>query len=76
MRLLDRAVEVIERNEREIDAALKRSAALRQAIVKKPSPAALSPKSPPTNPPLPSSPGYATGSKSTVYMSLICVIRS
>lgn len=35
VRLLDEQFEVIERNEREIDAALKRSEALRQAILKK-----------------------------------------
>lgn len=35
VRLLDEQFEVIERNEREIDAALQRSAALRQAILKK-----------------------------------------
>lgn len=35
VRLLDAQFEVIERNEREIDAALKRSEALRQAILKK-----------------------------------------
>ena len=34
VRLLDEQFEVIERNEREIDAALKRSEALRQAILK------------------------------------------
>lgn len=33
--MLDEQFEVIERNEREIDAALKRSEALRQAILKK-----------------------------------------
>lgn len=33
VRLLDEQFEVIERNEREIDAALKRSEALRQAIL-------------------------------------------
>jgi type I restriction enzyme S subunit len=35
VRLLDGQFEVIEQNEREIDAALKRSAALRQSILKK-----------------------------------------
>ena len=35
VRLLDEQFEVIERNEREIDAALQRSEALRQAILKK-----------------------------------------
>ena len=35
IRLLDEQFEVIERNEREIDAALRRSEALRQAILKK-----------------------------------------
>lgn len=35
VRLLDEQFEAIERNEREIDAALKRSEALRQAILKK-----------------------------------------
>lgn len=35
VRLLDEQFEVIERNEREIDAALKRSEALRQSILKK-----------------------------------------
>lgn len=35
VRVLDEQFEVIERNEREIDAALKRSEALRQAILKK-----------------------------------------
>lgn len=35
VRLLDEQFEVIERNERELDAALKRSEALRQAILKK-----------------------------------------
>jgi type I restriction enzyme S subunit len=35
VRLLDAQFEVIERNERELDAALKRSEALRQAILKK-----------------------------------------
>jgi type I restriction enzyme S subunit len=35
VRLLDEQFEVIERNEREIDAALRRSEALRQAILKK-----------------------------------------
>ena len=35
VRLLDEQFEVIERNEQEIDAALKRSAALRQSILKK-----------------------------------------
>lgn len=35
VRLLDNAVEAMERNKREIDAALKRSEALRQSILKK-----------------------------------------
>jgi len=35
VRLLDAQFEVIEQNEREIDAALKRSEALRQSILKK-----------------------------------------
>ena len=35
VRLLDAQFEVIERNEREIDGALRRSEALRQAILKK-----------------------------------------
>ena len=35
VRLLDEQFEAIERNERELDAALKRSEALRQAILKK-----------------------------------------
>ena len=35
VRLLDEQFEVVERNEREIDAALKRSEALRQSILKK-----------------------------------------
>jgi len=35
VRLLDEQFEAIERNERELDAALQRSAALRQAILKK-----------------------------------------
>lgn len=76
MRLLDEQFEVIERNKREIDAALKRSAILRQAILKKAFTGRLVPNLPSTNPPPPSSPRYATGSKSTVYKSLICVIRN
>jgi hypothetical protein len=35
VRLLDEQFEVIERNEREIDGALRKSAALRQAILQK-----------------------------------------
>jgi len=35
VRLLDEQFEVIERNERELDAAFKRSEALRQSILKK-----------------------------------------
>jgi type I restriction enzyme S subunit len=50
VRLLDEQFEVIERNEREIDAALKRSEALRQAILKKAFTGRLVPQSPADEP--------------------------
>ena len=50
VRLQDSAVEVIERNEREIDAALQRSEALRQAILKKAFTGRLVPQSPADDP--------------------------
>src|SRR5690606_16230184 len=50
VRLLDEQFEVIERNEREIDAALKRSEALRQAILKKAFTGQLVPQDPADEP--------------------------
>jgi type I restriction enzyme S subunit len=50
VRLLDEQFEVIERNERELDAALKRSEALRQAILKKAFTGRLVPQSPADEP--------------------------
>ena len=50
VRLLDAQFEVIERNEREIDAALQRSEALRQAILKKAFTGRLVPQSPADEP--------------------------
>lgn len=50
VRLLDEQFEAIERNEREIDAALKRSEALRQAILKKAFTGRLVPQSPADEP--------------------------
>lgn len=50
VRLLDEQFEVIERNEREIDAALKRSEALRQAILKRAFTGRLVPQSPADEP--------------------------
>ncbi len=50
VRLLDSAVEAIERNERELDDALKRSEALRQAILKKAFTGRLVPQSPADEP--------------------------
>ncbi|MDQ8186686.1 restriction endonuclease subunit S [Pelagicoccus sp. SDUM812002] len=51
VRLLDAQFEVIAQNEGEIDAALRRSEALRQSILKKAFSGQLAPKPPPTNPP-------------------------
>jgi type I restriction enzyme S subunit len=50
VRLLDEQFEVIERNERELDAALERSAALRQAILKKAFTGRLVPQDPSDEP--------------------------
>ncbi len=50
VRLLDEQFEVIERNERELDAALKRSEALRQTILKKAFTGRLVPQSPADEP--------------------------
>lgn len=50
VRLLDEQFEVIERNERELDAALKRSEALRQAILKKAFTGRLVPQAPSDEP--------------------------
>lgn len=50
VRLLDEQFEAIERNEREIDAALKRSEALRQAILKKAFTGQLVPQDPADEP--------------------------
>jgi type I restriction enzyme S subunit len=50
VRLLDEQFEAIERNEREIDAALKRSEALRQAILKKAFTGQLVPQDPTDEP--------------------------
>jgi type I restriction enzyme S subunit len=50
VRLLDEQFEAIERNEREIDAALKRSEALRQAILKKAFTGQLVPQNPADEP--------------------------
>jgi len=50
VRLLDEQFEVIEQNEREIDAALKRSEALRQSILKKAFTGQLVPQDPTDEP--------------------------
>ncbi|MCX6964988.1 MAG: restriction endonuclease subunit S [Verrucomicrobia bacterium] len=50
VRLLDEQFEVIERNEREIDAALRRSEALRQSILKKAFSGQLVPQAPTDEP--------------------------
>lgn len=50
VRLLDEQFEVIERNEREIDGALRKSEALRQAILKKAFTGRLVPQSPADEP--------------------------
>lgn len=50
VRLLDAQFEVIEQNEREIDAALKRSEALRQSILKKAFTGQLVPQDPTDEP--------------------------
>ena len=50
VRLLDEQFEVIEQNEREIDAALKRSEALRQSILKKAFTGPLVPQDPTDEP--------------------------
>jgi type I restriction enzyme S subunit len=50
VRVLDEQFEAIERNERELDAALQRSEALRQAILKKAFTGRLVPQSPADEP--------------------------
>ena len=50
VRLLDEQFEAIERNERELDAALQRSEALRQAILKKAFSGRLVPQAPADEP--------------------------
>ena len=50
VRLIDEQFEVIEQNEREIDAALKRSEALRQSILKKAFTGQLVPQDPTDEP--------------------------
>ena len=50
VRLLDEQFEVIERNEREIDAALKRSEALRQSILHRALTGRLVPQNPADEP--------------------------
>lgn len=62
-RFLDEQFEVIEQNERELDTALERSAALRQEILKKPSPVTSSLKTCPTNRPPISSPASARNAR-------------
>ena len=50
MRLLDEQFEAIERNERELDAALKRSEALRRSILKRAFSGRLVPQDPADEP--------------------------